>query len=128
MLRVSVILIALTVATSQTPAANLDWLYDVANNDKLAREQAQFLLWDGVPHSLSARFDKTDLIDKDLPFYLFHIVIASPGAGAERDRTSYLVCFRLTERTTEFHIVTVIQCASDPPTEEEITIDKRLNK
>ncbi len=119
--------VALAIAT-QTPATNLDWLYDIANNDKIAREQAQFLLWDGVPHSLSARFEKVDLIDKDWPFYLFHVVIASPGAGAERDRTSYLVCFRLTERTTEFHIVTVIQYASDPPSQQEITTDKRLNR
>jgi hypothetical protein len=122
-----VILIALTIATFQTPAASLDWLFDVANADNVAREQAQFLVWDGVPHPFSARFEKVNIVDKDWPFYLFHVVIASPGAGTERDRGSYLVCFRLTERATEFHIVTVIQYASDPPTEQEITIDKRLN-
>ena len=71
---------------------------------------------------------KVDIVDKDGPFYLFHVVIASPGAGVERDRSSYLVCFRLTERATEFHIVTVIQYASDPPTGQEITIDKHLNR
>jgi hypothetical protein len=128
MVRVSVILIALTVAISQTPAASVDWLFDIANNDKLAREQAQFLVWDGVPHSLSARFEKVHLIDKDWPFYLFHVVIASSGTEAEGDRSSYLVCFRLTERTTEFHIVAVIQYSSDPPTQQEITTDKRLNR
>src|SRR4051812_6446789 len=122
----AIMVIALTIATFQTPAANLDWLYDIANNDKIAHEQAQFLVWDGVPHASSASFDKVDLVDKDWPFYLFHIVIGSPGAGGEGDRSSYLVCFRLTERTTEFRIVTVVQYASDPPTDQEITIDKRL--
>ena len=128
MRQLAVTLIALTIATFQTRAVSLDWLLNVANNDNIAREQAQFLVWDGVPHPFSARFEKVNIVDKDWPFYLFHVVIASPGPGAERDRGSYLVCFRLTERTTEFHIVTVIQYASDPPTEQEITIDKRLNK
>ena len=128
MRQLALILIALTVATFQTRAGSLDWLFDVANNDNIAREQAQFLVWDGVSHPFSARFEKLNIVDKDWPFYLFHIVITSPGAGIERDRSSYLVCFRLTERTTEFHIVTVIQYASDPPTEQEITIDKRLNR
>jgi len=128
MRQIAVILIALTVATFQAHAGSLDWLFDVANNDNIAREQAQFLVWDGVSHSFSARFEKVDIVAKDWPFYLFHVVIASPGARAKRDRSSYLVCFRLTERTTEFNIVTVIQYASDPPTENEIAIDKRLNK
>ena len=128
MRHLAVILTVLTVVTFQTPAGSLDWIFDVANNDNIAREQARFLVWDGVSHPLSARFEKVNLVEKDWPFYLFHIVIASPGAGVERDRTSYLVCFRVTERATEFHIVTVIQCASDPPTEQEITIDKRLNR
>src|SRR6476659_5008456 len=128
MRQLAVTLIALTIATFQTRAVSLDWLFNVANNDNIAREQAQSLVWDGVPHPFSARFEKVNIVDKDWPFYLFHVVIARPGAGAERDRGSYLVCFRLTERTTEFHIVTVIQYASDPPTEQEITIDKRLNK
>ena len=128
MRQIAVILIALTIATFQARAGSLDWLFDVANNDKIARGQAQLLVWDGVPHPFSARFEKVDIVDKDSPFYLFHVVIASPGAGVKRDRSSYLVCFRLTERTTEFRIVTVIQYASDPPTEHEITIDKRLNR
>lgn len=127
MRQLAVTLIALTVVRIQTPAASLDWLFDVANTDNVARDQAQFLVWDGVPHSFSARFEKVNIVDKDWPFFLFHIVIASPGAEGERDRGSYLVCFRLTERTMEFHIVTVIQYASDPPTEQEITIDKHLN-
>ena len=124
----TVILTALTVATFQTHAGSLDWIFDVANNDNIAREQAQFLVWDGVSHPLSARFEKVNLVEKDWPFYLVHVVITSPDAAAERDCSSYLVCFRLTELATEFHIVTVIQCASDPPTEQEITIDKRLNR
>ena len=128
MRQLAVILTALTIATFQAPAGSLDWLLDVANHDNIAREQAQSLVWDGVSHPYSARFEKVDIVDKDWPFYLFHVVIASPGAGVERDRSSYLVCFRLTERATEFHIVTVIQYASDPPTEQEITIDKHLNK
>ena len=70
---------------------------------------------------------KVDIVDKDWPFYLFNVVITNPGAGVERDRSSYLVCFKLTEHTTEFRILTVIQYASEPPTENEITIDKRLN-
>jgi hypothetical protein len=124
----TVILTALTVATFQTYAGSLDWIFDVANNDNIAREQAQSLVWDGVSHPLSARFEKLDIVEKDWPFYLVHVVITSPDAAAERDCSSYLVCFRLTELATEFHIVTVIQCASDPPTEQEITIDKRLNR
>jgi hypothetical protein len=39
-----------------------------------------------------------------------------------------LVCFKLTELTTDFRIVTFIQNASDPPTKNEIAIDKRLNR
>ena len=124
----AIMLTALTVATSQVPAATLDWLFGVIDNDNIAREQAQFLVWDGVPHPFSARFEKVNIVDKDWPFYLFHVVIASPGAATKRDRESYLVCFWLTERTTEFRIVTVVQYASDPPTDQEITIDKRLNR
>jgi hypothetical protein len=81
-----------------------------------------------VPHPFSASFEKVDMVDKDGPFYLFHIVLTTPGAGVKRDRSSYLVCFKLTERGTEFRIVPVIQYASDPPTENEIAIDKRLNR
>jgi hypothetical protein len=128
MRQLTVILTALTVATFQTCAGSLDWLVDVVNNDNIAREQAQFLVWDGVPHPFSATFEKVDIVDKDGFFYLFHVVLTSPGAGAARDRSSYLVCFKLTEQATEFRIVTVIQYASDPPTENEIAIDKRLNR
>ena len=128
MRQLTVILIALTVATFQTLAGSVDWIFDVANNDEIARREAQSLVWDGVSHPFSARFEKVNIVDKDWPFYLFHVVIASPGAGVESDPSSYLVCFRLTELTTEFHIVTVIQYASNPPTEQEITIDKRLNR
>jgi hypothetical protein len=122
------ILTALTVATSQTYAGSLDWIFDVPNNDQIARREAQSLVWDGVAHPLSANFEKVNILDKDWPFYLFHVVLTTPGAGAQRDRSSYLVCFRLTQRATEFRIVTVIQNASDPPTQKEITIDKRLNR
>jgi len=128
MRQLTVILIALTVGTFQTHAGSLEWLFDVANNDEIARRQAQFLVWDGVSHPFSAHFEKVDILDKDGLFYLFHVVITSPGAGVKRNRSSYLVCFKLTERTTEFRIVTVIQYASDPPTEHEIAIDKRLNR
>ena len=128
MRQLTVILTALTVATFQTHAGSLDWLFDVANIDDIARGQAQFLVWDGVSHPFSASFEKVDIVDKDWPFYLFHVVITSPGAGVELDRSSYLVCFKLTERSTQFRIVTVIQNASDPPTENEIRIDKRLNR
>jgi hypothetical protein len=128
MRQLTVILTALTVATCQTHAGILDWLYDVISNDDTARKEAQSLVWDGVPHPFSASFDKVDIVDKDWPFYLFHVVLSSPGVGVERDRSSYLVCFKLAERATEFQIVTVIQYASDPPTKQQITIDKRLNK
>ena len=128
MQQLAVILIALPITTFQAPAGSLDWLFDVANNDNIAREQAQSLVWDGVSHPFSSRFEKVDIVDKDWPFYLFHVVIASPGSKVKRDRSSYLVCFRLAPLTTEFHIVTVIQYASNPPTEHEITIDKRLNR
>jgi len=123
-----VILTALTVTTFQTDAGSLDWLFDAANNDVIARGQAQFLVWDGVSHPFSASFEEVNLVDRDGPFYLFHIVLTTPGAGVKRDRSSYLVCFKLTERGTEFRIVPVIQYASDPPTENEIAIDKRLNR
>ena len=128
MRQLTVILTALTIATCQMHAGILDWLYDVVSNDDTERKEAQSLVWDGVPHPFSARFDKVDIVDKDWPFYLFHVVLTSAGAGVKRDRSSYLVCFKLTERTTEFRIVTVIQNASDPPTENEIAIDKRLNR
>jgi hypothetical protein len=127
MRQLSVILAAVTIAAFQTSAASLEWLLDVAKSDEIARSQAQFLVWDGVTHPVSARFEKVNLIDKDWPFYLFHVVITGPGIALQRDRSSYLVCFRLNEETTEFRIVTVIQYSSDPPTENEITIDKRLN-
>jgi hypothetical protein len=128
MRQLTVILTALTVATFQTHAGSLDWLFDAANNDAIARGQAQFLVWDGVSHPFEASFEKVDIVDKDGPFYLFHVVITSPGAGVERDRSSYLVCFKLTELGTEFRIIPVIQNASDPPTQNEIAIDKRLNR
>ena len=127
MRQLSVMLIALSIAMFQTHGGTLEGLLDAARNDEIAHEQAKFLVWDGAPHSFSAIFEKIMIIDKDWPFYLFHVVITSPGAEAKRDRSSYLVCFRLNERTTEFRIVTVIQYASDPPTENEIAIDKRLN-
>jgi hypothetical protein len=126
--QLTIILTVLTVAVFQTDAGSLDWLFDVANNDHIARGQAQSLVWDGVSHPFSASFEKVDIVDKDSFFYLFHVVITSPGAGVAPNRNSYLVCFKLTERTTEFRIVTVIQYASDPPTENEIMIDKRLNR
>ena len=97
MRQLAVILTALTIATFQALGGGLDWILDVANNDNIAREQARFLVWDGVSHPFSARFEKVDIVDKDWPFYLFHVVIASPGSKVKRDRSSYLVCFRLTE-------------------------------
>ena len=128
MRQLAVIVTALAVARFQTDAGSLDWLFDAATNNDTARRQAQSLVWDGVPHPFSAIFEKVNIVDKDGPFYLFHIVLTTAGAGAARDRSSYLVCFKLTERTTEFRIITAIQNASDPPTENEITIDKRLNR
>ena len=128
MRQLAVILTVLTVATFQTYAGSIDWLFDAGDNDDTARGEAKFLVWDGVSHPLSASFEKVNIVEKDWPFYLFHIVITSPGAGVERDRSSYLVCFKLTERATEFRIIPVIQYASDPPTENEIRIDKRLNR
>jgi len=128
MRQLTVMLTALTVATFQTHGRSVDWLVDVANHDTIARREAQLLVWDGVSHALSASFEKVDIVDKDWPFYLFNVVITSSRAGAKRDRSSYLVCFKLTEHTTEFRILTAIQYASDPPTQNEITIDKRLNR
>ena len=124
MRQLSILLSVLAVVASQTHADSVAWHIDVIGNDEIARNQAQSLVWDGVPHSVSAAFEKINILDKDWPFYLFHVVIASPGV----DRTSYLVCFKLSERSTEFRIVTVIQYASDPPTQNEIAIDKRLNR
>jgi len=128
MRQLSVALAASTAAMVQIQAGLLDWLFDVPNKDDFARGQAQSLVWDGVSHPLSASFEKVEILDKSWPFYLFHVVITSPGTGGKRDRSSYLVCFKLSEHTTEFRILTVIQYASDPPTEQEITIDKRLNR
>jgi hypothetical protein len=128
MRQLTVILTVLAVATSQSGAEILNWFFDAVNRDEIARKEAEFLVMDGVSHPSSARFDKVKIIDKKGPFYLFHVVLSSPGTGLRRDRKSYLVCFKLTEVATEFRILTVIQEASDPPTENEIAIDKRLNK
>ena len=68
MRQLTVILTALTIGTFQTHAGNLDWVFDIANNDNIARTEAQSLLWDGVPHAVSARFEKVDIVDKDWPF------------------------------------------------------------
>jgi len=124
----SVVLTALTVAIFQTNAGSLDWLLDVVSHDEIARKQAQLLVWDGVPHPISARFEKISIIDKEWPFYLFHVVLTTSGTGGGHDCSSYLVCFKLNKDTTDFRIVTVIQYASDPPTENEIRIDKCLNR
>jgi hypothetical protein len=122
------VLTALTVATFQAPAGILDWFFGAVSDDDTARKEAKFFVMDGVPHDASASFEKVDIVDKDGPFYLFHVVLTSPGAGVERDRSSYLVCFKWSERVTEFRILTAIQYASDPPTENEIATDKRLNR
>jgi hypothetical protein len=128
MRQLNVIVVALAAATFGTHAGTLDWILNVGNNDEIARGQAQFLVWDGVSHLLDAHFEKVEIVDKDWPFYLFHVVLSSPGTRSERDCDSYLVCFKLAESTTEFRILTVIQYASDPPTKQEIAIDKRLNR
>ena len=128
MQRAKVIVAVLVTTAFQAHGGNLDWLCDVTTHDQIARREAQSLVWDGVPHSPSARFEKTEIVDKEWPFYLFHVVTATPGTGMEGDHSSYLVCFKLAEHSTEFHIVTVIQYASDPPTEQEIRLDKRLNR
>jgi len=128
MRQLTVILTVLAVAISQTGVGILDWLLDPVNKDDIARREAQLLVMDGVSHPSSAKFEKVNIVDKDGAFYLFHVVVSSPGARFQRNRKSYLVCFRLTEYATEFRILTVIQDASDPPTENEIAIDKRLNR
>lgn len=128
MRQLTLLLTVLTVAIFETHAGSLDWLFDATNNDDAARKEAQFFVWDGVPHPVSATFEKVNLVEKDGRFYLFHVVITSPRAGGKRDDSSYLVCFKFTEERTDFRIVTVIQYASDPPTETEIAIDKRLNR
>ena len=127
MRQLTVILTALTVATFQTHAGRLDWLFDVANNDNMARTQAQSLVGWCVASPLSAFREGRDCRQR-LAFLSLSRCNHGSGAGVERDRSSYLVCFKLTERITEFHIVTVIQYASTPPTEQEITMDKRLNR
>jgi len=58
MRQLAVILTVLTIATFQAPAGSLDWIFDVANNDNIAREQAKSLVWEGVPHPFSSRFEK----------------------------------------------------------------------
>src|SRR5262249_48751472 len=120
MRQLTVILTVLTITTFQTRAGILDWLVDAVNKDDIARREAQFLVMDGVWHPSSVIFEKVNIIDKDGLFYLFHVVLTTPGGGVDRYRKSYLVCFKLTERAIEFRILTVIQVASDPPTENEI--------
>ena len=104
MRQLTVILTVLTVATSQMSAGILDWLFDPVDKDDIARREAKFLVVDGVSHPAAASFEKVNLVDKDGPFYLFHVVLTSPGVGIERYRKSYLVCFRLTELATEFRL------------------------
>jgi hypothetical protein len=102
MRQLTVILSVLTAAIFETHAGSLDWLFDTASNDDTARKQAEFFVWDGVSHAVSASFEKVNLVEKDGPFYLFHVVITSPRTGGKRDRSSYLVCFKLTEDRTDF--------------------------
>jgi len=128
MRQLTVILTVLTVAIFETDAGSLDWLFDRANNDDAARREAQFFVWDGVSHPVSASFEKVNLVEKDGPFYLFHVVITGTRTRGQRDRSSYLVCFKWAADRTDFRIITAIQYASDPPTQNEIAIDKRLNK
>lgn len=128
MRQLTVLLTVLTVAIFETRAGILDSLFDAANNDDTARKEAKFFVWDGVSHAVAATFEKVNLVEKDGSFYLFHVVITSRGARGKRDRSSYLVCFKLAQDRTEFRILTAIQYASDPPTENEIAIDKRLNR
>ena len=65
MRQLAVILTALTLATFQALGGKvLTGLLDVANHDNIAREQARFLVWDGVSHPFSARFEKVDIVQK----------------------------------------------------------------
>ena len=128
MRQLTVILTVLTVAMFETDAGSLDWLFDPGNNDDAASKEAQLFIWDGVSHPDSASFEKVNLVEKDGPFYLFHVVITGPRTRGQRDRSSYLVCFKLAGDRTDFRIITAIQYASDPPTQNEIAIDKRLNR
>lgn len=128
MRQLTFILTALTLAAFQTDAGIFDWFFGAVNDDDTARKEAEFFVMDGVSHHALARVEKVTIIDKYGPFYLFHVVLTSPGAGVERDRSSYLVCFKWTERVTEYRILTAIQYASDPPTENEIATDKCLNR
>src|SRR5258707_172016 len=98
-----------------TASDNKDWDANI-----LLDGEAPFLGGDGVPHSFSASFEKVTILNKDGPFYLFHVVLTSQDVGVDPDRSSYLVCLRLTERATESRTLTVIKNASDPPTENEI--------
>src|SRR5437773_10013227 len=70
-----VILTALTVTTFQTDAGSLDGLFDAANNDVIARGQAECLVWDGVWHPVSASLERVDLLDTDGPLYMFEVVL-----------------------------------------------------
>jgi hypothetical protein len=127
MRQLAVILTALTVATFQT-RAGIDWLFDPVNKDEIARREAQFLVLDGVSHPSAVNVEKVNIIEKNGRFYLFHVVLTTVGGEVDRYHKSYLVCFQLTPQATEFRILTVIQNASDPPTENEIATNKRLNR
>src|SRR5437762_14360763 len=98
MRQLTVILTVLTVATCQMCAGILGWRSDPVNNDTIARIQAQFLVWDGVSHSLSASLEKRDVVDVDWLVYLFHVVLPSPSGGVARHLGRFPVCFRLPDR------------------------------
>jgi hypothetical protein len=65
MRQLTVILVALAVARFQARAGSLDWLFGIAGNDDVARREAQSLVRDGVSHSVSASFEKVNIVDKN---------------------------------------------------------------
>src|SRR5262249_46348605 len=117
------ILTALTVTTFQTYAGRLDWLFMLLTTVLLARDKPNS--WCGIVGRIPARpsLRREVFLNEVGLFFFFNFVLTS-GVN----RSSYLVCFKLTEIGTEFRIIPVIQYASNPPTQNEIAIDKRLNR
>jgi hypothetical protein len=120
-------LAALTgAATVQIHAGIFDFLFG-GSPDSIAAGHAKQFVADFLSKPNEAVFEKVDIVEKDGPLYLFHVVVTAPSAGAERARLSYLVCFKLDGGDAKFNKGIAVQDASDPPTKEEVILMKAVN-
>lgn len=95
--------------------------------DADARGFAEQFVSDVLSKPSSARFEKTEIIQKEGSAYLFHVVVTASGRDAEREQFSYLVCFKLDGGHAKSRKDLVVSNASDPPTSDEVSIVKSLN-